>query len=65
MIVKPLGFQNGPNFLPVQKDDPNSTPSVPLPKINQGYILDARVIVKGNGEFYRTYDLESIITDWK
>ncbi len=65
MIIKPLEFQNGTNVLKVQKDNPNSTPSVPMPKINQWYILDARVIVKWNGEYYREYDLESVITDWK
>lgn len=30
---------------------------------NQGYILDARVIIRG--DTYREYDLKTVITDWQ
>lgn len=53
IIVSPLGYTGATgNFTPVQKDSKN-----------QGYIIDARVIVK-NWNNYREYDAKTAITDW-
>ena len=54
LIISPMKF------------DANGTiePKDPITQRNQGYILDARVIVSSRWA-YREYDLKTIITDWK
>ena len=52
IIVSPLGYENTWIHTPIQKGWKN-----------QGYVVDARVIVK-TANTYREYDAKTAITDW-
>ena len=58
IIITPLAFTR-PHADPTKRNvEPKNSDGK-----NQGYILDARVILSSNG--YREYDLKTVITDWQ
>jgi prepilin-type N-terminal cleavage/methylation domain-containing protein len=58
LIISPLAFTRPHPNPALRNVEPKDSDGA-----NQGYILDARVIVRSNG--YREYDLKTVITDWQ
>jgi len=58
IIITPMQFEKDGALVSI-----TATGADGLTQVPQGYILDARVIVR-DGAHYREYDAKSAITDW-